>query len=111
MKLIYQAKEIELEVGVNIALERLMNMIKLSINIPLDMDILLFDVMRNIIVVPGLTSHLWCNSEKKLPIYRIITQKNNGNDDNKTGWCKYLLNNYMYPFLNKAAATGLKKMN
>ncbi|CAF3093792.1 unnamed protein product [Rotaria socialis] len=63
------------------------------------MNILLFDVIRNIIVIPGLPNHLWCNSETKLPIYRIITQKNNGNDDNKTGWCKYLLNNYLYPFL------------
>ncbi|CAF3990008.1 unnamed protein product [Rotaria magnacalcarata] len=86
MNLIYQGKEIALEIGVNIALERLMNMIKLSLNIPRDIDILLFGVMRNIFVVPSLTSHLWCNSETKLPIYHIITQKNNGNDDNKINW-------------------------
>ena len=75
IKFIYKTKEHLFYTCESNQLESFLNQVKIHFNIASNTDIQLIDTDKNITLCPVLTSHLWFDTTKQIPVYEIRTRK------------------------------------
>ena len=75
IKFIYKTDEHIFYVRESNQLEPFLDQVKMYFGIPSNINTLLLDIDKNITLCPGLTSDLWFNTTKQIPVYEIRTRK------------------------------------